>query len=99
MSIVPIVVTIIVAIGFLSSESSIVPVAIEAATIALVEVTSMSMRASISTAHRGVVPLVERFSVGLATIELPLAIFLFPNVVVQGESLVKQSLVARSIGH
>jgi hypothetical protein len=74
--------TIMMAIGIVSPESSIVLVAIEVATIDFVEVTSMPVRTSISTSFRGVVPLVERFSVSLATVEFPLTIFLLLYVIV-----------------
>jgi hypothetical protein len=57
------------------------------------------MRVSTPTTLRGVVPLVEGFSVVLASIDLPFAVFLLCDVVVQGDSLFKQSLVTGSIGH
>jgi hypothetical protein len=87
------------AIGVVSLESSVVLVAIEVATIALGEVDPMHVRVSTPTTLRGVVPLVEGFSVVLASIELPFAVFLLSDVVVQGDSLFKQSLVTGSIGH
>jgi hypothetical protein len=89
MSISPIVMSIIMAIGVVSPESSIVPVAIEVATIAIGEVTSMLVGVPIHTTLRGVVPLVKGFSVVLASIESPFAVLFLPDVVVQCDSLIK----------
>jgi hypothetical protein len=62
-------------------------------------VASIPVRVSISTALREMVFLVKWFSVIFAIVELPLVVLLLPDVVVQSDRLIKQSLVAWSISY
>jgi hypothetical protein len=76
------IVSTVMTIGVVSPESSIVPVAIEVSTITFVEVASMPVRVSSSTALRKAVSLVKGFSVIFASVELPLAVLLLPDIIV-----------------
>src|SRR3954449_4590579 len=75
------------------------PMAIIVVAVSPVEVTSRAMRTVASTSLKIMMFLVRDIRVGPVTAKLPLAVFLFPDVVVQSDGLIKQRLVVGCVGH
>src|SRR3954451_10396326 len=94
-----VVMTIAVSTGVKIPVVTIGPMAIIVVAVSPVEVTSRAMRTVASTSLIRMMLLVRDIRVGLVTAKLPLAVLFLPDVVIQGDGLIKQRLVIGCIDH
>ena len=85
-----VVVTIEMSIGVIGSKSTTVGVTMGVMVAALVEVASMLVEMVASSVLRRVMLLVSDLRVSFAVAGFPLAVLFFPDVVVQGNGLIKE---------
>src|SRR3954465_4422303 len=94
-----VVMTIAVSTGVMVPVVTIEPMAIMVVAISSVKVSSRAMRTVTSISLIRMMLLMRDIRVGLVIVKLPLAVLFLPDVVIQGDGLIKQRLVVGCIGH
>src|SRR4051812_41838664 len=94
-----VVMTIAVSTGVMVPVVTIESMTIRVVAIPSMKVSSRAMRTVTSISLIRMMLLMRDIRVGLVIVKLPLAVLFLPDVVIQGDGLIKQRLVVGCIGH